>query len=71
MVVLAPEPDIAPGFIIQFPDGKPLKTTLPKASEQLGCVIVPTKGAEGAAAIITTPDEAGEVHPSVFVTVKL
>lgn len=47
IVLLAPEPAIDPGLITQFPDGSPFKTTLPVATEQVGCVIVPTVGAEG------------------------
>ena len=48
MVVLAVEPVIAPGLMVQVPEGRPLKTTLPVAVEQVGCVIVPTIGADGA-----------------------
>ena len=47
MVLLAPVPAIAPGLIVQFPAGKPLSTTLPVATAQVGCVIVPTVGAVG------------------------
>jgi hypothetical protein len=49
IVVLAPVPFIAPGLIVQFPEGKPFRTTLPVASEQVGCVMVPTTGADGVA----------------------
>jgi len=45
--LLEPVPAIAPGFSIQFPEGNPFKTALPVASVQVGCVIVPTVGAEG------------------------
>jgi hypothetical protein len=71
IVVLDPLPDIPPGLMVQFPAGKPLNTTLPVATEQIGCVIVPTIGAEGVAAVNRTLDEAAEVHPAEFVTVKL
>ena len=37
-------PLIPPGFIVQFPEGKPDKMTLPVAVVQVGCVIVPTVG---------------------------
>ena len=70
MVVLKPVPAIAPGLIVQFPDGKPLNTTLPVATEQVGWVIAPTIGVEGVAAIITTLADATEVHPTEFVTIK-
>lgn len=49
MVLLIPVPEIAPGFIVQFPVGNPFNTTLPVDSEQVGCVIVPTVGADGVA----------------------
>ena len=38
-------PEIPPGFIVQFPEGKPVKITLPVAVMHVGCVIVPTIGA--------------------------
>ena len=36
IILLAPDPDIAPGFIVQFPDGKPFNVTLPVATEHAG-----------------------------------
>lgn len=50
MVVLVPVPVvvIAPGDLVnvQLPDdGKPPKTTMPVATLQVGCVMVPTVGA--------------------------
>jgi len=36
MVVLVPLPAMLPGLMVQLPDGKPFKTTLPVASAQLG-----------------------------------
>ena len=71
IVVLEPEPDIAPGLMVQFPAGSPLNTTLPVAMEQVGCVTVPTIGAAGVAAVNTTVVDDGEIHPLAFVTVKL
>ena len=35
-VVVAVVPVIAPGIIVQLPDGKPLNTTLPVATEHVG-----------------------------------
>lgn len=35
-VLLVPVPAIAPGFIVQFPEGKPFTTTLPVAIAQVG-----------------------------------
>ena len=60
-------------MIVQFPDGRPLNTTLPVATVQVGCVIVPTPGANGVAGcgLITTLPDAGEVQPAAFLTVKL
>jgi len=71
MVLLVPVPDIAPGLIIQLPDGKPFNITLPVASAQVGWVIVPIAGAEGVTgcALMTTLADAGDVHPAAFVTV--
>ena len=51
--------------------GKPFKTTLPVAKEQVGCVIDSTDGATGIAGgtlMVKLADEA-EVHPAAFVTV--
>jgi hypothetical protein len=47
IVLLAPVPEIAPGLIVQFPAGKPLNTTLPVETAQVGCVIVPNIGVAG------------------------
>jgi hypothetical protein len=76
IVVLVPVPGVVvpPGDLVSVhaPDaGKPLKTTLPVATLQVGCVIVPTVGAEGAfgTALITTFPDDGEVHPDALVTV--
>jgi len=65
--------DIAPGLILQFPVGKPVKSTLPADTEQVGCVVVLNVGADGVAgcALITTSAEGSEMHPTPFVTVKL
>ena len=49
IVVLAPEPVMPPGLIVQVPDGKLLTTTLPVATEQVGCVICPTTIGDGIA----------------------
>ena len=71
MVVLVVFPVIPPGLMVQFPDGNPLKTTLPVAVAQVGCVMVPTVGALGVAgcAFITTFADATDVHPTELVTV--
>jgi hypothetical protein len=49
MVLLLPDPAMAPGFIVQLPDGRPFKTTLPVAKVQVGWVMVPMTGAAGVA----------------------
>ena len=71
MVVLVAEPEIAPGFIVQLPAGKPLNITLPVAVVQVGCIIVPTVGADDVTGctLMTTLAEAIDVHPAVLVTV--
>src|SRR5215467_7354315 len=47
IVVVAVLPVIAPGLIVQLPAGRPLNTTDPVATVQVGCVIAPTTGAVG------------------------
>jgi hypothetical protein len=71
IVLLAVFPAIAPGLIVQFPAGKPLNTTLPVDTAQVGCVIAPTIGAAGVTgcALITTLAEGKEIQPEAFVTV--
>lgn len=63
-------PAIAPGFMVQFPAGKPFNTKLPVASAQVVCVIAPTDGADGVTGctLMTILAEAGETHPAAFVT---
>lgn len=57
----------------QFPEGKSVRITLPVATEQVGCVMVPTVGADGVTgcALITTATEEADVQPDELVTVKL
>ena len=71
MVALAVKPDMAPGLMVQFPDGNPLNTTLPVDTAQVGWVINPGTGAMGVTGceLITTSADATEVHPSELVTV--
>jgi len=71
MVVVVPVPLIPPGLSVQVPDGSPFNTTLPVDTEQVGWVMAPRIGAEGApgAALITTSAEGAELHPEASVTV--
>ena len=71
IVLLAPVPTSPPGLIVQFPVGKPFNTTLPVDNIQLGCVMVPTIGADGVegCALIAIFADATEVHPTAFATV--
>ena len=67
-----PVPVIAPGLIVHVPAaGNPFNTTLPVAVEQVGWVIVPIVGADGApgATLITTSADGAELHPDASVTV--
>jgi hypothetical protein len=72
-VVLAPDPEIAPGLIVHVPVGKPLSITEPIATKQVGWVIVPTVGVLGVTGwvLITTLAVALDVQPTELVTVKL
>jgi hypothetical protein len=47
IVWLEPVPAMAPGLMIQFPEGKLFNTTLPVVTMQVGCVMVATVGADG------------------------
>ncbi len=76
MVLLVPVPVVVvpPGVLINVHvpvAGKPFKTTLPVAVEQVGCVMAPTVGAVGAdgATSITTLADAAEIQPVSLVTV--
>ena len=73
IVLVAVDPVMAPGFIVQFPVGRPLRTTLPVPVSQVGWVIVPTVGAAGApgTALIITSSDAGEVHPAALDTLYI
>jgi len=64
---------IAPGLIVQLPAGRPLRTTEPVATVQVGCVGAAVIGAVGVAgcASITTSADAVDVQPAALVTVKL
>jgi hypothetical protein len=59
--------------IVQLPEGRPLRATLPVAVAQVGCVMVPTIGASGVAGwvLMVALVEATEVQPTELVTVKV
>jgi hypothetical protein len=71
IVVLEPVPETDPGFIVQLPEGRLLRITLPVATEQVGWVIVPTVGAEGVEGCtgMITLSDSSDTHPDAFVTV--
>ena len=74
MLVPVPVVVVPPGdlVIVHVPDaGNPFKITLPVAMAQVVCVTVPTVGAVGVVgcALITTLEDAGEVHPEALVIV--
>ena len=60
-------------FIVQVPAGKLLSTTLPVATVQVGCVIVPLTGLAGVGGctLIITFADADEVQPTALVTVNV
>ena len=62
-----------PGFIVQLPDGRPLKSTLPVAAPQVGWIMVPTVGADGAdgSLRLTVVPTVFDVQPAPVVTLKL
>lgn len=67
---------VPPGFLVKVHvpvAGNPFNSTLPVASVQVGCVKIPTVGAVGVigCALITKLDEANDVQPETFVTVKV
>jgi hypothetical protein len=67
---------IPPGVLVKVhvPEGgKPLRTTLPVATEQVGWVTVPTTGIAGVAgcSAMTTLFDIAEMHPEALVTVKV
>jgi hypothetical protein len=71
-VVVVPVPAIDPGLRVHVPvAGRPFNTTLPVgAAHDEGWVIVPGIGADGAigAALITTVEDASDIHPASLVT---
>ena len=71
MVVVEPVPLITPGLIVHVPDGSPFNTTLPVAVEQVGWVMEPAVGADGApgAVLIVTSADRAELQPEASVTV--
>jgi uncharacterized membrane protein len=78
IVALVPVPVvITPSGVlvtVQVPDdGKPLNTTLPVATLQVGWVMIPTVGADVVAgcASITTSDDDSEIHVAALVTVNV
>jgi hypothetical protein len=72
-VVLVPVPVLDPGFIVQLPEGRLLSITLPVATAQVGCVMVPTVGADGVIGCtgITAFSDKTETHPAALAIVKL
>jgi hypothetical protein len=74
VLVLVPVAVAPPGVLIKVHvpgAGRLLNTTLPVGTVHVGCVLVPTVGADGEAgtALMTILDEEKEVHPDASVTV--
>lgn len=74
-VVVLPVVVTFPGerVTVHEPDGRPLNTTEPVGTAQVGCVIVPTVGLDGVdgCVLITTLADNGEVQPAAFLTVNV
>ena len=76
MVVVVVEPVLVVppvAVMVQLPEGRPLRATLPVAVAQVGWIMVPTIGASGVAGwvLIVALVEATEVQPTELVTVKV
>jgi hypothetical protein len=75
IIVDVPDPEIAPGLIVQTPTaGRPLITTLPVIEvHDDGCVIAPIAGAAGdpGGEMIITSVEGRDIHPASLVILKL
>jgi hypothetical protein len=78
IILLVPVPIVVapPGKIVRTHepvDGNALNNTLPVGISNVGCIIVPTAGADGVVGCtgITTFAEGTDKHPSAVVTVKL
>lgn len=58
---------------VHEPDGKPLNSTEPVDTVQVGCVRVPTVGADGVAGceLITTLAVGADIQPAELVTVNV
>ena len=71
IVVLFVLPEIAPGFIVQFPVGSPSNTTVPVPTVQVGCVMDVTTGAVKKSGCVTTTNMLVASQPlaDVIVTV--
>ncbi len=74
-VALAPDPAIAPGFIVQLPAGRLFRTTLPVGTVHVGCVGAAGAGAGGSAftvsAYVATAAEHGDPEGLLVVTVMV
>jgi hypothetical protein len=78
IVLFVPDPGVVipPGARVRVHvplEGKPLKSTPPVETVQVGVVITPITGAVGVAgcALITTADEGPDMQPTALVTVKV
>lgn len=78
IVELVPVPvaDIPPGLLVKVhvpAEGRPVKVTLPVATEHVGWMIVPATGGAGVdgLALMTILDDDGDVQKEAFVTVKV
>jgi hypothetical protein len=78
MVILVPVPLVVvpPGVLVKVQESVPgrlFNTTLPVGTAHVGCVLVPTVGADGesGAELMATFEDEGETHPDASVTVKV
>jgi len=71
MVVVAPDPVMLPGLIVQLPEGNPVNTTLPVARVQVGCTTLLKTGGAGTVFISRNTSKKEDTQPLISVTLPV
>src|SRR5262245_10317061 len=71
IVVVPVLPEIAPGLIVQLPEGTPFSTTEPVDKVHVGWVMVPTAGAATAGGCVTVTSEGAVMQVGVFASLAM